>query len=138
MKAVIDTNIFVSSFFGGKPRQVIDLWKTGRIILCLSADILDEYVRVLQRMGLEPAGELEELLDLLATSSNVAFIRQPPPVRVVAKDPEDDKFIACALALKASVIISGDKALLEIGQYHRVSIISPAEFLDRSEEPDQG
>jgi len=131
MKAVIDTNIFISSFFGGKPRQVIDLWKTGNLILCFSADILDEYMRVLHRMGLEPAEELAELLDLLATSPNVSFVRDPDPVRVVVEDPDDDKFIACALALKAGVIISGDKALLGISRYRGIPILSPAAFLKR-------
>ena len=131
MKAVIDTNIFISSFFGGKPRQVIDLWKTGNLILCFSADILDEYMRVLHRMGLEPEEELAELVDLLATSPNVSFVRDPDPVRVVVEDPDYDKFIACALALKAGVIISGDKALLEIIQYRGIPILSPAAFLKR-------
>ena len=131
MKAVIDTNIFISSFFGGKPRQVIDLWKTGNLILCFSADILGEYMRVLHRMGLEPAEELAELLDLLATSPNVSFVRDPDPVRVVVEDPDDDKFIACALALKAGVIISGDKALLGISRYRGIPILSPAAFLKR-------
>jgi hypothetical protein len=44
---VIDTNIFVFSFFGGKTRKIIDLWKNGNLILCLSGEILDEYVEVL-------------------------------------------------------------------------------------------
>ncbi|MEW6201083.1 MAG: putative toxin-antitoxin system toxin component, PIN family, partial [bacterium] len=42
MKVVIDTNVFVSSFFGGNPRRIIDLWSKGKITLCLSKDILDE------------------------------------------------------------------------------------------------
>jgi predicted nucleic acid-binding protein len=39
MKVVIETNIFVSSFFGGKPKKVIDLWKKGNLTLCLSGEI---------------------------------------------------------------------------------------------------
>ena len=49
IKVVIDTNVFVSSFFGGNPRKVIDLWKSGQIVLCLSKDIVGEYIDVLQR-----------------------------------------------------------------------------------------
>ncbi|MDW7761998.1 MAG: PIN domain-containing protein, partial [Acidobacteriota bacterium] len=64
MKAVIDTNIFVSSFFGGNPRKIIDRWKTGGLTLCLSAPILEEYAAVLRRLGLEGEDELRELLDL--------------------------------------------------------------------------
>lgn len=40
MRVVVDTNIFVSSFFGGKPRKIIDLWKIGEITLCVSSPIL--------------------------------------------------------------------------------------------------
>jgi len=39
MRVVIDTNVFVSSFFGGTPRKIIDLWKNRDITLCLSRDI---------------------------------------------------------------------------------------------------
>jgi putative PIN family toxin of toxin-antitoxin system len=131
MKAVIDTNVFVSSFFGGKPRQIIDLWKQGRISLCLSTDILDEYVRVLQQLGLESAAELEELLKLLASSQNIEFTRKTPRLSVVKKDPGDDKFIECSVALKADLIVSGDKALQAVGEYRGIPILSPADFLTK-------
>ncbi|MBF0274763.1 MAG: putative toxin-antitoxin system toxin component, PIN family [Nitrospinae bacterium] len=42
---VIDTNVLVSSFYGkGSPRKIIDLWKNGEIIVCLSKEIVDEYI----------------------------------------------------------------------------------------------
>ncbi|MFN3740796.1 MAG: putative toxin-antitoxin system toxin component, PIN family [Thermodesulfovibrionales bacterium] len=62
MRVVIDTNVFVSSFFGGKPKKVIDLWKDGKISLCLSKGILDEYIEVLIRLGMKEEKELEALL----------------------------------------------------------------------------
>ena len=52
IKIVLDTNVFVSSFFGGNPRRIVDLWKTGEVTLCLSKAIIDEYVEVLRRLGL--------------------------------------------------------------------------------------
>ena len=59
IKLVIDTNIFISSFFNneGNPRKIIDLWKTGQIILCISEKILEEYAEVLIRLGLEKENE---------------------------------------------------------------------------------
>ncbi len=131
MKAVIDTNVFVSSFFGGHPRKVIDLWKTGEITLCLSAAIVDEYVAVLRRLGLEGEDELGELLDLFARGVNVLFAAHPPDLRVVHADPDDDKFIACAVALKADAIVTGDRALRDIGGYMGIRILSPGEFLKK-------
>jgi putative PIN family toxin of toxin-antitoxin system len=129
MKVVIDTNIFVSSFFGGNPRKVIDLWEKGDITLCLSKDILEEYVDVLQRVGLKEEEEIEELLSLFAKGVNIIFTTKTPKIRVVKDDPDDDKFIECAVALKAETIITGDKAIRIMGEYMGIKILSPQEFL---------
>jgi hypothetical protein len=129
MKAVVDTNVFVSSFFGGNPRKIIDLWKTGELTLCLSAPIVEEYAAVLRRLGLEGQDELGELLDLFARGLNVLYTAQTPQLLIVKADPEDDKFIECAVALKAEVIITGDRALRDVGAYIGIRILSPQEFL---------
>lgn len=133
MKVVIDTNIFVSSFLGGNPRRIIDLWKKGRITLCLSKDILDEYFEVLQRIGLKNEEELKELLSLLSKGFNIIFTAKTPKINAVKNDPDDDKFIECAVALKAEVIVSGDKAVKEIGDYMGIRILSPRQFVDQFE-----
>ena len=129
MKVVIDTNIFVSSFFGGNPRKIIDLWKSEKITLCLSGDILNEYIEVLQRIGLENEKELDELLSLFARGFNIIFTTKAPDIKVVEDDPDDDKFIECAVALDSGWIITGDKALESIGQYMGIIILSPQKFL---------
>jgi len=129
MRVVIDTNIFVSSFFGGKPRKIIDLWKEGKITLCLSKDILNEYVEVLHRIGLQDEVELEELLSLFTKSFNILFTTKTPRIKVVKGDPDDDKFIECAVALKAEVIITGDKTIEVIGEYMNIKILTPQQFL---------
>jgi uncharacterized protein len=128
MKVVIDTNVFVSSFFGGNPRRIIDLWKTEKITLCLSKDILDEYIEVLQRIGLQDEDELGELLSLFKRGFNMLFTTKTPKVKVVKNDPDDDKFIECALALKAKVIVTGDKAIEAVGEYMGVKILTPQRF----------
>ena len=129
-KVVIDTNIFVSSFFGGNPKRIIDLWKNEEIALCLSKDILDEYIDVLQRVGLQDENEIEELLSLFAKGFNILFTTKTPKIRAVKDDPEDDKFIECAVALKAEVIITGDKALKTMGEYMGIKILTPQQFLN--------
>jgi len=129
MRVVLDTNVFSSSFFGGNPRAVIDLWKTGRLTLCLSQEILDEYVEVLRRLGLDSTPELDELLTFFATGSHILFTIRTPEVRVVT-DPDDDRFIACALALKAAYIVTGDKALLDVRHCQGIEVVTPRAFLD--------
>ncbi len=131
IKVVVDTNVFVSSFFGGNPKKIIDLWKTGKIHLCLSKDIIDEYVEILQRMGLQNEKELEELLDLFAQGFHVVFTAQTPILHVIDEDPDDNKFIECAVALKAAAVISGDKAVLEIENYMGIKVLAPKDFLDQ-------
>ena len=129
-RVVVDTNVFVSSFFGGNPRKIIDLWKSGQIVLCLSRPIVDEYVEVLRRMGLQNERELEELLSLFAHGFHVLFTAKTQNLNIIEKDPDDNKFIECAVALNSKSIISGDKALQEIKDYMGIKIQSPKQFLD--------
>ncbi|MBW2334816.1 MAG: putative toxin-antitoxin system toxin component, PIN family [Deltaproteobacteria bacterium] len=130
IKVVVDTNVFVSSFFGGNPRKIVDLWKSGQLTLCLSRPIINEYIEVLQRFGLKNERELSELLSLFAHGFHVLFSAKTPELHLVEEDPDDDKFIECAVALKAGFIISGDKALIAIQDYMGIRIFSPKEFLD--------
>jgi len=129
IRVVIDTNVFVSSFFGGNPKRIIDLWKNERIILCLSKDVLDEYVDVLQRIGLKHEKEIQELLSLFAKGFNILFTTKTPKIKAVQGDPDDDKFIECAVALKAQVIVTGDKVLRQMGEYMGIRILAPQDFL---------
>ena len=129
IRVVIDTHVFVSSFFGGNPKRIIDLWKNERIILCLSKDVLDEYVDVLQRIGLKHEKEIQELLSLFAKGFNILFTTITPKIKAVQGDPDDDKFIECAVALKAQVIVTGDKVLRQMGEYMGIRILAPQDFL---------
>ena len=130
IRIVVDTNVFVSSFFGGNPRNIIDQWKNGQVVLCLSKPIIDEYIEVLQRLGLHNEQELNELLRLFARGFHVLFSAKTPELQLVHEDPDDNKFIECAVALKAEFIISGDRHLTAIQDYMGISIVTPKEFLE--------
>ncbi len=131
MRVVIDTNVFVSSFINqkGAPRGVIDQWKTGTIILCVTEEILEEYIEVLARLGLVGEPELEELLGLFKRKEGIIFITSTKKLLVVKADPDDNKFIECAVSARASYIISGDKHLIGLKKYRNISILTPADFL---------
>ena len=124
----MDTNVFVSSFFGGNPRRVVDLWKRGHVTLCLSKEIVDEYVEVLQRIGLEDEEELGEILSLFARGFNAIFAAKTPDLKIVRDDPDDDKFSECAVALEAQCIVSGDKSVVDIEEYMGIKVLTPKEF----------
>lgn len=131
MRVVIDTNIFVSSFFGGNPKKIIDLWKQGTITLCLSNKIFDEYIQVLQRLGLENEKELDELLGVFAKGIHTLFTKKTPQLQLIVEDPDDDKFIECAVVLEAEYIVTGDKALLSYEKYMGIEILSASNFLKK-------
>lgn len=128
MKVVLDTNVFVSSFFGGYPRQIADLWAANKIQLCLSRPIVREYADVLDRMGL--GEELSELLALFARGHSCLFTSKTPDLQVVSDDANDDQFVECAVALKAAHIVSGDKHLLRVEEYMGIEIVSPRAFVE--------
>ena len=128
-RVVVDTNVFISSFFGGNPRKIIDLWKSGKVTLCLSKPIIDEYIEVLRRLELQNEKEIDELLGIFAHGFNVLFTVKTPELHIVEEDPDDNMFIECAVVLKAEFVISGDKALKAIQEYMNIKIVSPREFL---------
>lgn len=130
-RVVIDTNVFVSSFFGGTPREIIDLWKVGGITLCLSQEIIREYLLVMNRMGLDDQQEIYRLTRLFSEGHNSIFSASTPCLSVVKNDPDDNKFIECAVALESRMIIAGNKHLKDIGKYVDVEILSPRGFMDQ-------
>ena len=132
MRVVIDTNIFISSFFNpnGNPKRVIDLWKNGKITICITEEILKEYVKVLAGLGFSNEPELGELLGLFKKKNNIIYIASTPKFNLIKDDPDDDKFIECAVAARAQYIISGDKHLLNLKTFQNITVISPSEFLN--------
>ena len=130
LKVVIDTNVFISSFFGGIPREIINYWKNGKITLCLSQKIIEEYIEVLNKLGLKDKNEIQNLTKLFAESYNSIFTAKTPSLKIVEEDPDDDKFIECAVALESKIIISGDKHLKNIKKYIDIDILSPKEFIE--------
>jgi hypothetical protein len=129
-KVVVDTNVFISSFFGGIPRQIIDCWKKGKITLCFSQPIIEEYIAVLNRLGLKDKNEIQNLTKLFAEGCNSIFTARTPDLEVVEDDPDDNKFIECAVALDCKIIISGNKHLKNIQKYIDIDIMSPNEFIN--------
>jgi len=59
------------------------------------------------------------------------FTSKTKKLEIVKANPDDDKFIECAIALNAEYIITGDKALKNIKNYAGIKILSPKEFLSR-------
>jgi len=129
MKVVIDTNVFVSSFFGGNPRRIVDHWFSGKLILCVSRPILKEYFDVLGRFEFDREDLFRRLITSFQEGLNTLFVDAPKEQNWIEDDPEDNKFIACAISLRAEYIVSGDPHLKRAGRIEEVEIVPPREML---------
>lgn len=128
MKAILDTNVLISGiFFSGVPSDILSAWRDEKIELIVSPEILEEYRRVGEEMEAKfPGVEVAPFLELVAIEATM--VEAKPLAEAVCTDPDDDKFLACALSSKAKVICSGDKALLKTSGYRGIEVLTPRNF----------
>ena len=131
MKVVLDTNVFVSGvFFSGPPYEILKAWRDGKVQLAVSPEILNEYQRVGEILAEDhPEINLTPILEYVIL--NAEIYAAPLLPEAVCEDPDDDKFLACALASDSTVIISGDKHLLKLSGVRKIEILKPREFVDK-------
>ena len=128
MKVVFDTNILVSAlvFPGGRAEAALLRVIEEHDQLLLSKPILDELLGVLARKFSRDAEELARTAVLL---SELALTVRPRQKLRVVKDDPDNRVLECALAGRADAIVTGDSALLELGDFRGVRVISLREYL---------
>lgn len=127
-KVVIDTNVFISAFgWGGKPLKIIELLEKGAIRNCISKEIIEELALALSYPRLNFSYKIQsEILEFVLAYSDFC----EPKERVdITSDPDDNKFLECAVFADARYIITGDKGLLSLGQFRNLKIITPEDFL---------
>ncbi len=130
MRLVVDTNVLISgAFYCGPSSRILDACVQGKLRLVLSSDIVEEYSRVGEEFSrTRPNIPFANFLDIVIKAA--LLVDAPSLPEPVCKDPDDDKFIACALAGRASVITSGDKHLLSVSGYAGIAILPPKRFED--------
>jgi putative PIN family toxin of toxin-antitoxin system len=130
---VIDTNVLLSGLlWRGPPHALLDKARDGAVDLVLSPALIDEladviarpkFADILARISRTPARMLAELHTL------VAVVAAPPLPRPICRDPDDDAVLACALAARADLIVSGDGDLRALGLFENIPIVSTTEAL---------
>lgn len=131
IKVVVDTNVVISGiFWRGNPHKILMSWFREKFETLVSEPILEEYERVLKRLdsGLTPE-EIQRWVEIIVIHST--FVKPFINIDFVRDDPDDNKFIECAVDGNADYIISGDKHLLNIKKYENIEILSPREFILR-------
>jgi putative PIN family toxin of toxin-antitoxin system len=135
VKAVFDTNIFVSALAipGGQAERAIDLVIDARGNLCISKEIIHEVLGVLaQKFSKEP----EDLSRTAVFLSELAELVVPRKKSAVLDDEPDNRILECAVTGHADVIVTGDRAILNLKKYQEIRILSLRQFLDEIPSPD--
>lgn len=130
MRIVIDTNVLASGvFFGGAPRLVLEAISSRNIDAFATSEILEEYHKTIDRLMVKYGGQFNaEGLSRFQMMINLVDVHTKV---TVCLDPDDDKFLGCALDSRAVYVVSGDKDLLTLKNYEGIEIITAREFCDR-------
>ncbi len=133
MRAVYDTNVLISIFLSnGVPKKVFMRVLKGDVGLLLSEQLLSEFKGVISRKKFGFSKEdVMRMTDLLQKAGYIV----EPRVRLnhIKDDPDDDRVLECAVAGNAGYIVSGDRHLLDLGEFRGIKIVTAAKFLEHLE-----
>jgi uncharacterized protein len=128
VRIVADTNTVLSGLlWQGAPRRLLDFARARTHTLCTSIELLAELAEVIarERFAQRIAAAGLSATQLVQDYAQLAEIVTPQPLPApVSRDPDDDHVLACALAAKAQLIVSGDDDLLSLHQYQGIPIQS--------------
>jgi putative PIN family toxin of toxin-antitoxin system len=131
LRVVVDTNVVISSFLkpGGKPSRILRLILQGDLEIVINEQILAEYSEVASRPIFQlDRDKVQIVLDALGSSA----IRAPSlSIRPGLPDPGDEPFIEAALSTKADFLITGNKKHYPARSCKDVTVVTPAEFLQK-------
>jgi uncharacterized protein len=135
-RLVVDTNVIVSGLITSStpPAQILDAVRSKKVILLVSDEVVEEYLRVLEYPHIRKYKKItDEMVSLIASF----FVEDTERVEVLShvvksKDPDDNKFLSLAVEGKADFLITGDKAdLLSLKEIEGIAILTAREALRR-------
>jgi len=133
ISAVLDTNVICSGLLtpNGVPGRILRYWRSGAFDLVTSEPAVAELQRILGYRKIRTrlptsVAELEEVFRLLAENE----VKEPPELRIdELTDQTDLKFIEAAAAAEADYLVTGDSAVLRLGEYGGTRIVTARRFL---------
>ena len=130
----MDTNIIVAGMISaapGSPRvQILDAMLNGALMYLMSAELLDEYSAVLHRPRISRQhGLTDDEIDTVLTELVANSVWREPASTTSAPDPGDDHLWALLSSQAESVLVTGDKLLLE-NSPRMASVISARHYVD--------
>ena len=129
MRVVFDSNIVISAlvFPGRSAERAMFRVIEGVDRLLISRPILDEVLAVLARKF---ARESEELARVAVVLTEIAELVTPVKAIHVLKDDPDNRVLECAAGGPAEVLVTGDRAMLDLRFYGKVRIVSLRSYLE--------
>jgi hypothetical protein len=130
VRVVLDTNVLISALlFEGETKKIVYLWKTKRIKILISKEVLQEYIKVLSY----PKFKLSKKeITYLIEEELLPFVEVCEPkikFDFVKEDHEDNKFLDLAYEGKANYIVSGDSHLLKFKKFKKIKVVDVKSFL---------
>ena len=139
ISVVFDTNVIVSYYLlghvGSVNTHLFRLWRNRRELqLITSIEIVREYFDVLDRLGIDER-RIARFHTRLNSRDTVTLV-SPGSQPTESSDPDDNIFLAAAIAGKARFLITNDRHLLDIPAQEqrkfRFQILTPKMFLDQT------
>ena len=128
IRSVPDTNIWFASIqWHGRPRHIRVLGERRLIVLITSQAILAELTHVMRDYF--GYSDDEAYMWHRRITAYTDIVHPTRWVNAVPDDPDDNKFVECALEGKAQYVISRDQDLLRLGEYEGVRVVDDAEFI---------
>ena len=99
IRAIIDTNVLVSGiFWSGTPARILEAWGNGQFSTVISPEILHEYTRVIGELASKKSIDTKVIIDRITLCSDM--VAAPRFTKPACEDPDDDRFLECAVAGK--------------------------------------
>ncbi len=130
----LDTNVWISAVIrGGNPARIVEMAELGAVRIFISPAILEEIDRVLHYRKITVllhGAELSaaSIMDKIVSLSHI--VEPKEKLGVIQDDESDNRILECAAAATVDFIVSGDKHLLKLSEFNRISIVDPASFLE--------
>lgn len=126
MRVFLDTNVLASSIATrGLCSELLEsIIHDHELLTC--QPVLKELQRVLAGKLRLPEAVVDGFLGLLKTEAQVVESQKPPSTPI--QDADDIPILACALAAKADVFVTGDQALLDLRKVDGLPIVSPRQL----------
>ena len=132
MRIVLDTNCLIQSIPKRSPFRVVwDSILTGENILCVSNEIIEEYMEILQKLADERTAAL--VVKTIIENPFVEFITPYYQFHLINTDPDDNKFADCAIAAAARYVVTNDHhfdVLRLKNTFPTVDVINLKDFLE--------